>query len=366
MPYCIYKVTNKVNNKIYIGFHTIKTTLDDGYMGSGKLIKRSLKYHGVENFEKEILKIFHYEKDAEAYEAELVNLDFIMRSDTYNISLGGNVTILFGENNDFYGKKHTDETIERIQRERNKTISKRGYVHKNNWHSYIDYHECYNFEQVRNILGFVSKRKIIKFFVENRDYCGFVDLGFQQKIENMYVKIIEHEVMMRKIRSEQCSLRFNGIPKSEEQRKKMSLAHKGRIHWWSNKINKNPEKIRKTAEKHRGMKRSEEAKNNISQAQKDLYERGYVNSLKGKKCYYNPETEEIGYFKEDEYPVGWLKGNPSTKKKVYYNPKTMVCKRFKEGTQPEGWLLGQPNNVRTKKKYIREEELQDGINELPL
>lgn len=357
MPYCVYKVTNKVNDKIYIGFHTVKDTLDDGYMGSGKLIKRALKYHGVENFEKEILKVFYYEKDAEAYEAELVDLDFILRSDTYNVSLGGNVTILFGDNNGFYGKKHTKETIERIQASRNKTIEKRGYVHKNDWHSYIDHHECFNLTQIKNILDNISMRKTIKFFIENADYCGFVNVEFQQKIEELYVKIIEHEILMKKIRAERCSIRFKDVTKGEEHRKNIGKANKGRYQWWQNKINKNPEKIRKSAETHKGMKRSDNARKNISQAQKDLYtKRGYVNPIKGKTCYYNPNNiNEIGYYAKDCQPCGWIKGNPKTKKRSYYNPATMECKRFKEDEQPDGWILGQPTHAKTKKKYYRED-----------
>jgi len=35
MKHIIYQITNKVNNKIYIGLHSTKD-INDGYMGSGK------------------------------------------------------------------------------------------------------------------------------------------------------------------------------------------------------------------------------------------------------------------------------------------------------------------------------------------
>ena len=84
MYYTIYKVTNKLNNKHYIGKHQTKN-LDDGYMGSGKLLKRAIEKHGVENFTKEILHVFDNEEDMNAKEAELVVLD----EHSYNLCPGG-------------------------------------------------------------------------------------------------------------------------------------------------------------------------------------------------------------------------------------------------------------------------------------
>lgn len=57
-------------------------------------------------------------------------------------------------------------------------------------------------------------------------------------------------------------------PKSEEHKKHISEALTGLKRPWMQDVNKDPEKIRKTAEKHTGMKRSEEACKNISESLK--------------------------------------------------------------------------------------------------
>lgn len=89
MFYTIYKITNKFNNKIYIGKHQTKD-LNDGYMGSGKQLRFALNKYGIENFEKEILFQFDNEADMNSKEAELVTKEFCLREDTYNLCPGGN------------------------------------------------------------------------------------------------------------------------------------------------------------------------------------------------------------------------------------------------------------------------------------
>lgn len=88
MFYIIYKITNNINGKIYIGKHKT-ANLNDSYMGSGKLLTRAIKKHGIGNFTKDILYVFDCEQTMNDKEKELVTEEFCLRNDTYNLCNGG-------------------------------------------------------------------------------------------------------------------------------------------------------------------------------------------------------------------------------------------------------------------------------------
>lgn len=88
MYYIIYKITNNINDKFYIGKHQT-VDINDDYMGSGKLISRAIKKRGKQNFHKEILFLFDNEKDMNSKEAELVTEDFCKDNSNYNLCPGG-------------------------------------------------------------------------------------------------------------------------------------------------------------------------------------------------------------------------------------------------------------------------------------
>lgn len=85
MYFTIYKITNLLNGKFYIGKHQTKN-LDDGYFGSGKLLRLAIDKYGKENFKKEILEVHDTEEAMNAAEARLVNLS----KESYNLCEGGN------------------------------------------------------------------------------------------------------------------------------------------------------------------------------------------------------------------------------------------------------------------------------------
>lgn len=83
----IYKITNLVSNKCYVGqrkcTHNLK---DDIYFGSGKILKYSIKKHGKENFAKEILEYCENEKILDEREAFNIKTHNTLYPNGYNIS----------------------------------------------------------------------------------------------------------------------------------------------------------------------------------------------------------------------------------------------------------------------------------------
>jgi len=88
MYHILYKTTNLKTNSYYIGVHSTENK-NDGYLGSGTVIKKKIAYYGRGSFKKEILECFSTAKEAYIRESEIVDEEFIADKNTYNLSLGG-------------------------------------------------------------------------------------------------------------------------------------------------------------------------------------------------------------------------------------------------------------------------------------
>lgn len=83
----IYKITNLVNNKIYIGKDT---TSDPNYFGSGLIIRKAIKKYGLENFIKEVIDETEDYKELSKKEISWIKkLNSTNKKIGYNISTGG-------------------------------------------------------------------------------------------------------------------------------------------------------------------------------------------------------------------------------------------------------------------------------------
>jgi hypothetical protein len=84
----IYKTTNVLSGKYYIGMHSTND-LDDGYLGSGNRIRLAIRKHGKENFKREILEFCESKLILRSREEEIVNLDELAKEKCMNLKVGG-------------------------------------------------------------------------------------------------------------------------------------------------------------------------------------------------------------------------------------------------------------------------------------
>lgn len=134
----IYKTTNLINSKIYIGRDKQN---NPEYLGSGKLVCRAFKKYGKQNFKKEILEYCLSEEQLNEKEIFWIKkLNSTNKNIGYNITIGGEGGDTFtnnpdkektrmycrqrkGKNNGMFNKKHNEESLQKM-RENRKGIGK--------------------------------------------------------------------------------------------------------------------------------------------------------------------------------------------------------------------------------------------------
>lgn len=84
----IYKTSCNVTNRYYIGMHSTNN-LDDGYMGSGKRLRYSIRKYGKDNHTKEILEFFDSRELLVEAEINAITPEMITDKDCMNLTEGG-------------------------------------------------------------------------------------------------------------------------------------------------------------------------------------------------------------------------------------------------------------------------------------
>lgn len=148
--YYIYRITNNINHKTYIGQHKYCKSLlvDDGYMGSGVILKKAQKKYGIENFTKEIITIAMSRSEANVLEKYYIAKE--RKENTYgcyNIADGGYTSIEFAHTPESIMKaletrkrngnlKHSEETKRKIS-EVNKGKKRPDLAEYNRTHKHV-------------------------------------------------------------------------------------------------------------------------------------------------------------------------------------------------------------------------------------
>ena len=105
----IYKTTNLINGKLYIGQHKSEE-YDSSYYGSGKLIRRAIEKYGITNFSNEVLCECLSKNDLDKMEKH-----FIKKYDSRNSLVGYNISF-GGDGGDTFTGLSDKEKQERINK----------------------------------------------------------------------------------------------------------------------------------------------------------------------------------------------------------------------------------------------------------
>ena len=153
---CIYKLTNLVNGKIYIGQSTkIEDVSNRIYKGSGVIIGKAIKKYGWDNFKSKIIDYADNQNELNEKEPRYIKEYNSLAPNGYNLMDGGRQggkhhpttkdkiraattgdknpmygVQLSGESNGMHGKTHTDEVKQKLSSIRKGTKLKREIVEK--------------------------------------------------------------------------------------------------------------------------------------------------------------------------------------------------------------------------------------------
>lgn len=188
----IYKTTNLINGKFYIGKDKNN---NDSYLGSGLLLKKAIKKYGKENFKKEILEFCQDEEELNDKEKYwILNTNAINLG--YNILEGGTGGDTFTNNPNkleiskkYFNRRHTQETKDKISKN-NKRLKGVNHPH-------------FNKKQTE-----ITKQKRKESFLKN----GFPMQGRNHSKESKNL----------------ISIKKKGIKLSEETKIKISNSNKGK------------------------------------------------------------------------------------------------------------------------------------------
>lgn len=163
----IYKTTNNINGKIYIGQHKSEVFEPNKYIGSGSILVNAINKYGRENFSNILLCECLDENELNRMEEYYIDLYNSTNIDIgYNIKLGGNQTAC------------PDYIKEKISESNKGKYRNHTYIHKNNIEKHIDKSEINNYLEDGWELGRSEKAR--KSLSQGYNYSSKGMLGKQQ------------------------------------------------------------------------------------------------------------------------------------------------------------------------------------------
>lgn len=289
----IYKTTNTLNGKIYIGLSSKQVEESEDYLGSGVILNQAINKYGKEHFTKEIL-----ERDIENYdlliEREIYwikELESKVEHGNYNMTDGGQGAL--GKSPDIETRKKMSEAITELWKDP-------GYRAK--------MRETRKDPEHRARMDEVRKET-------------WKDPGLRAKMSALQKELWKDPAHRAKM-----SATLKELYKDPERRAKMSEVsketwkdpeYKAKMSEVHKELWKDPEHRAKMSEANKEAWKDPElrAKHSeaIKEALKDPERRAKMSALqKGKQWWYNPETGKCAMTKES-MPSPWIRGRGKKK-----------------------------------------------------
>lgn len=222
----IYKTTCLVTGRYYIGVHSTDD-LNDGYLGSGVHLRRSLKKYGKEQHTKDILHFLVSRKEAMTME-ELIVTEDLIKHDVLcmNLVRGG------GANDREFGFSEKTRTLISETSKRNWIVLKaNGYQHPKPSQETIAKQQAANTGKKRS-----------------PEQCNNISIGLQVYHSTIDPAVLQERAARgartREERGTNLGGRPKGIPMSEEQKIRQSEKTKGKALSEEHKLNLKKPKTR--------------------------------------------------------------------------------------------------------------------------
>jgi len=200
----VYKTTNLINGKIYIGKDS-KNNIK--YYGSGKILKNSIKKYGIENFSKEVLETCESLHDLNIREIYWINFyDSTNREIGYNLAPGGE-----GNSGKWNGDVLSDKHKSNISKGLNESVK---------------FKKLWADDNHREKLSIARKKSDkVKLIIEDKNWRKKISNSL--KTSEKYIKCINSTERGKKIsNSMKNSVKLQTSRKSEEFKQKCILREK--------------------------------------------------------------------------------------------------------------------------------------------
>jgi group I intron endonuclease len=274
----IYKLTNKISGKVYIGQKSSKDFRNQfqEYWGSGVLITRAIKKYGKQNFEKEIIDEASSQKELNEKEVSYIDIHQSLNPKGYNIAEGGHGYSRRGKS-----KKELRELFDRISKTwANKTPEEKKLFSKHVSEAHIGI-----YVGNRNIKKIINGKTVFKFVKDPTPYLKegwefggpfkgvprpqkFIDkMTGRERSKETRAKISKTLTGRpfseeRKLNVSKSLIGKKYPPRTEEHRRKIGNSNRGK--------KRSKEQIEKNAAVHRGKHHSAEWNKNISKGHTEM------------------------------------------------------------------------------------------------